>query len=206
MSVEAALERLGRSGSLPYGTPAIVCSVPEMCEITDALGVSEYLVKPVSREQLAAALDRVHLSGNTILIVDDEPEALRLFRRMLTSLGRDYRVLRARDGEEAMTILQRTRPDVILLDLVMPNMDGFRLLAAKNQDPALRDIPVIVISARDPAGQPIVSNALAVMRGGGLSVPRLLACIEALTAILSTAGPIGDPGLKAVPADGPVYE
>jgi len=128
------------------------------------------------------------LQGKTILVVDDEPEALRLFRRMLASTGRGYRVLRAANGRQALAILRSERPDAILLDLVMPEMDGFQLLAAKNADPALRDIPVVAISARDPAGQPILSNALAVTRGGGLSTPQLLACIEALSRILSPAG------------------
>jgi len=192
MSVGEALRRLNQSAALPYGVPVIVCSVPGAYEAADTLGVSDYLVKPVSRDALLAALDRLNLRGGTILIVDDEPEALRLFRRMLASSGRGYRVLRAGDGQEAMNILRRERPDVILLDLIMPNMDGFQLLEAKSQDPALRDIPVVVISARDPAGQPIVSKALAVTRGGGLSVPRLLACVEAITRILSTAVRTGD--------------
>jgi CheY-like chemotaxis protein len=122
------------------------------------------------------------------LIVDDEPDALQLFGRMLALPGRGYRVLLARDGREAMGILEQYRPDAILLDLVMPNMDGFQLLEARKGDPALRDIPVVVISARDPAGQPIVSSALAVTRGGGLSVRQLLASIEAVGEILSTTG------------------
>jgi CheY-like chemotaxis protein len=75
----------------------------------------------------------------------------------------------------------------------MPEMNGFQLLAAKNEDPALRDIPVVVISARDPAGQLIVSDSLTVTRGGGLSVPQLLASIEALSRILAPAGWPGGP-------------
>ncbi len=183
-SVAGALQRLGDAAALPPGTPAILCSLPGVPEAADALGVSDYLVKPISRERLLAALERLALQGKTVLVVDDEPEALRLFWRMLASSDADYRVLTAANGEQALRLLRGERPDVMLLDLVMPGMDGFWLLEARSQDPALRDIPVIVTSARDPAGQPIVSSALAVTQGGGLAVHEVLGCIEALIRIL----------------------
>ena len=125
------------------------------------------------------------VAAKRILVVDDEPEASRLYLRMFASAGRRYRVLRATDGQQAMRILHEQRPDAVLLDLVMPEMDGFRLLEAKSQDPDLCDIPVIVISARDPAGQPIVSRSLAVTRVGGISASQLLECIAGLTTVLS---------------------
>jgi CheY-like chemotaxis protein len=112
---------------------------------------------------------------------------------MLASSGQGYRVLRARNGEEALNILRERRPDVILLDLVMPKLDGFQLLEAKSQDPALSNIPVIVLSARDPAGQPIVSNALAITQKGGLSMHHLLAYIKMTGQVLSIAAPSADP-------------
>ncbi len=187
-SVTESLQRLLDTTALPYGTPAIVCSVPGSPETAGALGVSSYLVKPVSREALLTALDQLQTPVRTLLVVDDEPEVQRLLRRMLASAGRGYRVLRAADGEQALSILGRQRPDAILLDLAMQNMDGFQFLAAKDADPTIRDIPTIVLSARDPIGQPVVSNALAASCGGGLSVGQVLGCIEALTHILSTTG------------------
>ncbi|MBN1399219.1 MAG: response regulator, partial [Anaerolineae bacterium] len=175
-----------RSASLPFGTPAIICSIPGLHEMIRAYGVSDYLVKPISRESLLATLAQVNGAVETVLIVDDEPEALRLFQRMLHSAERPYRVLTATNGEEALQWIKRERPDVILLDLVMPEMDGYRLLNLRNADPDLRHIPVIIISARDPAGQPIVSNAFSLVCGGGLSMAQLLAFVEAVTSI---AGP-----------------
>lgn len=189
----AALQRLSLTAALPYGTPAIVCSVPGTQEAAGTLGVSDYLVKPVARDVLLAALDRVSPEGRTVLVADDDPEALRLFWRMLASSPRGYRVVAAGDGQRALRMLRELRPAVLLLDLVMPGMDGFQLLAAKRDDPAIRDIPVIVLSARDPAGQPIVANGVAATRAGGLSVAQLLAAIRSLTAILATAGQAGDP-------------
>jgi len=189
------------TSSLPYNTPAIVCSIPEIGETAGALGVSQYLIKPISRDTLLDALDGLDLSGKTVLIVDDEPDAVRLFRRILVSSGRGYRVLRAFDGKQALNILREQRPDAMLLDLVMPGMDGFQLLAEKRRDPALHDIPVVVISARDPVGQLIVSNGLAITQGGGLSMNKLLLCIDAITGILSEPAQSRDPAPTRGPAD-----
>jgi len=196
-----ALQRINESAKLPYGVPAIVCAIPGAEQAAGALGAFDYLVKPISREALLGALDRLPHEVRTVLVVDDEPDALQLFGRMLTTGDRDYRVLRADNSRQALEILRQERPDVILLDLVMPEMDGSQFLAVKSQEPAWRDIPVILISARDPLGQPIVSNALAVSCRDGLSAERLLSCIEALTAILSRSGLPGDLGRREAPAD-----
>ncbi len=196
-SVPESLQRLVHSSPLPYGTPAIICSVPGPSDAADALGADGYLVKPVSKEALLAAMERLGLEGKKILVVDDDPEALQLFRRLLGSAQDGYRVLRASDGQRALDIMRSERPAALLLDLVMPGMDGFQLLAAKNEDPDLRGIPALVISARDPTGQPIITSALAVTRGGGLSMPQLLACIEALGRILGTMREAGEIKRKA---------
>ena len=178
LAVAETLERVRQSSILPDGTPALVCSLPGEEEAALALGVAGYLVKPVSREGLLAELDRLQLRSGTVLIVDDEIEAIRLFWRMLTATGRSYRVLTATSAEAALNILRRERPDVILMDLVMPGTDGFQLLARRNEEEAWRDVPVIVLSARDPAGHPIMASALGLTCAGGLAVPRLLAYIQ----------------------------
>jgi CheY-like chemotaxis protein len=192
-----ALRRLDESAGLPYDVPVFVCSVPGAEKVAGDLGVADYLVKPISRERLLEALDQMELKGKTVLVVDDEPDALQLFWRMLASAGRGYRVLTAADGKEAMRLLHTQRPDAMLVDLVMPEMDGFQLLAAKNEDPTLRDVPAIVTSARDPFGQPIVSKALAVTRGGGVSTTQLLDSIKVLTQILAPTNQPGDPARTA---------
>lgn len=183
--VGECLQALEQSITLPYGTPAILCSIPGLQDSAGVLGVSGYLVKPVAHQALFALIDSLPIQGKTVLLVDDEPDALRLFQRMLISSGRGYRVLRATNGRQAKELLRTQHPHLIILDLVMPEMDGFQLLIEKNRDPSLRDIPAIVVSARDPVGQPIVSQSLAVLRGGGISIHRLLATIEAMIKVLS---------------------
>ena len=184
-SVGEDLQRMERDSALPAGLPVFVCSVPGKRDAAESLGVADYLVKPISRDDLLAVLDRLELAASTILIVDDEPDVLRLFRRMLASAERDYRVLRATSGQQARDMMRQEKPDVVLTDLIMPDMDGFQLIAEMREDPALRDVPVVVTSARDPLGQPIVSKSLAVMRGDGIAAPQLLAAIESLVKTLS---------------------
>ena len=162
------------------------------------MGVAGILIKPITRQKLLENLEQLHILEGTVLIVDDEPDALQLFGRMLASSGRNYRVLLARDGLDALHILEECRPDVILLDLVMPNMNGFQLLELRGQKPELQGIPIIVISARNPAGHPVVSQGLAVTQAEGLSVRQLMACIQALSQILSVTGTSADPGQPEV--------
>ncbi|MCS7222693.1 MAG: ATP-binding protein [Anaerolineae bacterium] len=185
MTLADALGQAAKLGALPYDIPVLFCAVPGMEQAADALGASEYLVKPVTREALLTALKHVNGKAKKVLVVDDEPDALQLFSRMLAEAGQGYRVLRAESAQQALQILRHERPDVVLLDLVMPEMDGFEFLAAKEKDPILKGIPVILISARDPLGQPIVSSGLAVTCRSGLSVQQLLSSIEVLIGTLA---------------------
>lgn len=83
-------------------------------------------------------------NSGTVLVVDDSPEALSLINDTLESAG--YDVLVALEGNQALTIVKRIRPDMILLDAVMPNMDGFETCARLKENPELADIPVIFMT------------------------------------------------------------
>jgi signal transduction histidine kinase/DNA-binding response OmpR family regulator len=188
-------------GSLPPGVMLLACSIPSGEVDSQALGLSDYLVKPVQPAALRAALGRLPRPPRTVLVVDDDGEMQQLYRRMLSAGSEELSVLRAENGLQALDILAFTQPDVILLDMVMPEMDGFAFLGAKNRNPAWASIPVIMISARDPSGQPIVSSSLTVTRHDGLSAQQLLACITALLAVFSPEGfqtclnsPVAPPG------------
>ncbi len=198
-SIEETLHSLDAAAILPENVPAIVCSLPDLRQASERLGVHDLLVKPISREMLREALERLQLAQGTILIVDDEPDALHLFGRIIASFDADYRVLLARDGHEAMDILDECRPDLILLDLVMPNMDGFQFLNKRQQDPRLQDIPVLVISARDPSGGPIVSKGIAITRKGGFSTQELLAHVRSVVKGDSTSSSTGQAAAKGPP-------
>jgi CheY-like chemotaxis protein len=209
--VEAALEQIGRSPSqalivnmlasvspemtarikdMPFGTPIIECWVPGDNEPSERLGVKRYLTKPVKRDELLDAIAQVGDHVRTILLVDDQPEVLQLFGRMLASSDRAFTVIRAKNGQHALEVLSRRKPDLMLLDLVMPEVDGFEVLRLKNLDETIRDIPVIIVSANDPSGTPIISNQLNVHRSEGFSAREFLACIQAVSEVFSPkAGP-----------------
>jgi CheY-like chemotaxis protein len=118
-----------------------------------ALGAADYLVKPIHRKQLLALLDRylpprarLATTAPSLLIVEDDHATREILRRMLEPFG--YHVVEARHGREALRELAGAPPDLILLDLMMPEMDGFDLLTSIRSNPQLSDIPVIIITAK----------------------------------------------------------
>lgn len=81
-----------------------------------------------------------------VLIADDKPEVVELVR--VTLEGEDYQVIDAFDGEEALRKTTKEKPDLIILDVVMPKMDGYEVLGNIKKDPKTKDIPVIMLSAK----------------------------------------------------------
>ncbi len=193
----ATLAALQANPALPVGAPVLLCTLAAGEAPAESPGVHRRLVKPVSRQALLEAAHSLGIEAGVVLIVDDEPDALQLFGRMLSSSGAHFRILQARDGREALAILQDVRPDLILLDLVMPNLDGFQLLQIKAADASLCDIPVIVLSAQDATRQPILAGALAFTRGGGLSAAHLLTGIQFTARLLGFDSPTTAPALAA---------
>ena len=112
------------------------------------LGANDYLVKPLDREQMRRALRRVcELDIGRLLLVDDEATTRDAVRRMLERDG--WTVDVAADGAEALGVIRREKPDAIVLDLLMPGMDGFEFLSALRSENAWREVPVIVLTAKD---------------------------------------------------------
>jgi signal transduction histidine kinase/CheY-like chemotaxis protein len=113
------------------------------------LGVADYVVKPVQRKRLAAILSRFGRpkSDSPILVVDDDASSRELLRRMLST--ERWPVVEAEDGRVALEQIAETRPALILLDLIMPEMDGFQLIEELREQEATRDIPVVVVTGKD---------------------------------------------------------
>ncbi len=113
-----------------------------------ALGAADYLVKPVDRSKLVATLTGI--CGSTAgraLLVDDDETVRRNVCQALEPIG--WKVAEAENGQAAVEALTAARPDVIILDLMMPKMDGFQFLDELRGRPAWQDIPVVVITAKD---------------------------------------------------------
>lgn len=131
------------------GIPVIIVTFLEEPRHGFALGAADYIVKPIAWEDLIVAVQKVTHglpSSNPVLVVDDDADVRELFRR---TLARDnMSVVEAANGAEALQQLRGQKPSVILLDLMMPVMDGFEFIAEFNCHPEWRDIPVIVITAK----------------------------------------------------------
>jgi len=166
------------------GTPIIGCSVPHGVERAIALGAWGYLVKPVTRADLERAIQAAGKHVRRVLIVDDDPDALQLFSRMLLVCDSALEVVTASSGAEALDKLHRTPPDLVLLDIVMPDMDGWQVLEAMARDGEIQKVPTFFVSAQDPTEQPPTSRFLLVTMDDGLSLSQLLRCSLEIPALL----------------------
>ena len=130
--------------------PVIVCSIIEEQEKGFNLGAADYLVKPILEDDMLNALDHLNMDGSIrdVLIVDDDPNDLRLMGRMLSEHGRYHPTL-AEGGRKGWESILAHKPQAIILDLFMPDMDGFSILEKIYSSNSLRDIPVIIVSGGD---------------------------------------------------------
>jgi CheY-like chemotaxis protein len=128
--------------------PVIMLTIVENRNLGFALGAAEYLTKPIDRDRLASVILRYRRnSGALALVVDDEPDQREIVRRMLEAEG--WNVEEATNGRDALVRLERAAPALILLDVIMPEMDGFEFLHEIAQQETWKTIPVIVITAKD---------------------------------------------------------
>jgi CheY-like chemotaxis protein len=130
--------------------PVIVCSIVADKEQGISLGAADYLVKPILEDDLVSALDRLDRQDtgpHKVLIVDDHSGDRNLLRRMIEA-QEGYEILEAAGGQEAITLVRTERPHIIILDLMMPDLDGFAVLESIKADKATRSIPVIVVTAK----------------------------------------------------------
>ena len=156
--------------------PVLLLSVVDQKDLGYRLGAADYLLKPFERDDLLAALHRVAPSCRRLLVVDDDPHVADLVRQSLED--EPYQIDAAGDGVAALEAIAQRRPDVILLDLLMPRMDGFEVIASLQQDAERRDIPVIVLTAKILTRQErraLKEHALAVIQKGALDRDALMA-------------------------------
>ncbi len=167
-----ALKEIKRS-ELLAGVPVFFYSTSQ---IDGALLELDYLTKPIEISELTKALDQhwllpdAHHVTRTILVVDDEPGTLEMHARMVQSHSSHNRVVKARSGKEALEILHREIVDLVVLDLHMPEMDGFEVLAEMRTLESVRNIPVIVVTGKALTETDMgrLTEGVAVVLGKGL--------------------------------------
>ncbi len=183
--------RLEQTTATAEGIPILFCTLRGGRETIERLGVADYLDKPISRERLAQTLARCCPGdvARTILVVDDDPNTVRLLARMIRSVAPRDRIVRAHGGHDALVRMSAERPDLVFLDLLMPDLDGYAVLERMREDEVLARIPVVVVTAKGLEDDAIVGDVLALARSGGVPAGDLLRCLQGLLDNLSVATP-----------------
>ena len=133
--------------------PIIIVSIIDEKNLGFSLGAVDYFVKPVNKEELLEAMDRVRLQSHgdgkppKVLIIDDDRAATDLVEVILSNEG--YQVLKAHQGKEGLELATREKPDVIILDLIMPEMSGVNVAYHLKHHPTTRTIPIIVLTSME---------------------------------------------------------
>jgi len=160
--------------------PVVMVSIVDKKPLGYQLGAADYLVKPLEEDQVLASLERLkHANGGVspkhVLVVDDDPDVISMVTQLLE--GRQFRVQAAADGLEALGAITQSRPDVVLLDLMMPKLDGFEVIERLRENPAWGDIPIVVLTAKTlnrEEAESLQRSASAVILKQGLEGEQLL--------------------------------
>jgi len=139
------------------GIPVLVVTIVEDQRLVFALGASDYLGKPYDRGALIAKIHRLlpRLEGKRVLVVDDDAEARTMLAKILNEERAD--VVLATGGDEAMSLIAQAPPDLVLLDLMMPGMSGFEMVARLRAQPAGASIPVMIVSAKELTAEDVLT-------------------------------------------------
>jgi CheY-like chemotaxis protein len=134
--------------------PVVIVSIVDNRDFGLVLGAVDYLVKPIDHERLRAVLQGLdglrpsgEPGGGTVLVVDDDPALRDILGSLLSEDG--WRVATAGDGEAALAAVEHERPTAMVLDLMMPRVDGFQVLQTLRERPATRDLPIIIVTAKE---------------------------------------------------------
>jgi len=161
--------------------PVIMVSMVDNKNMGYSLGAADYLTKPIERDRLMTILNKYRKeTGNadaalSILVVDDDPAVRQLMRRILEKEG--HTVIEAENGRRGLERLAKGIPSLILLDLMMPEMDGFEFVAELRKHAAWRNVPVIVVSAKHLSAEEWLQLSGAVqkiLQKGAYSIDTLL--------------------------------
>ncbi len=203
-------ERSGSDALLPNellhrwpGVPWIVCSLPGLAGRPSLNGLSDYLVKPISRHKLAEALQRLGKDIRRILIVEDEAPMREFLTTALATTRPQCRVLEAESGQQALRLISELPPDVILLDLTLPDVDGIELagrIHALNGGQA----PIIAVTARDhPAEErPDAPDCIYCTRMGRFNQREMERLLNAMLEALAPGATPGSPPATPSPTAG----
>jgi signal transduction histidine kinase/DNA-binding response OmpR family regulator len=174
--------------------PVVVLSILDDRDVGYTLGAADYLTKPIDRDRLLTVLRRhcPHQGAAPILVVDDEAATRDMLRRLLEREG--WSVTEAPNGRVGLERLAEQVPALMLLDLMMPEMDGFELIAAVRQRPEWLTIPIVVVTAKEISEaerRQLNGGVVRVIKKGASTREELLAEVRSLLARAAVRPPEG---------------
>jgi signal transduction histidine kinase/CheY-like chemotaxis protein len=165
--------------------PVVLLTIVSDKNLGYSLGAADYLVKPINRERLAAVLRKYRSTDGSqpplLLVVEDDEPSREMACRLLAGMG--FEVAEAANGHEGLTRLQERVPNAILLDLMMPEMDGFQFLEEIRRHEAWRGIPVVVLSSKELTSEDrnrLNGRVLQILEKGATSRDDLLNAVRRL--------------------------
>lgn len=167
--------------SLDLSIPVVTCSLPSTTQMVRTLGAAACLSKPVLPQQLIEQL-QPYADIKTLLVIDDDVGVVQLVQRSLENSHPHLLIQRAYNGEQACEMMKTARPDLVMLDLVMPGMSGFDVITVMKDDPELRHIPIILLTATKYISSDTETRGeLRIHRHGGLKPMEVLRLLSMIT-------------------------
>ncbi len=174
--------------------PVILVSIVDKKDMGFQLGAADYLVKPLDETAILKALERLpkpkdDRTSRRLLVVDDDPNVAEMVRQLLGDTG--YLIESAGDGEQALQSIRLSLPDVILLDLLMPRLDGFGLLGELGKNPEYKAIPIVVLTAKTLTAaerELLQTSVVKVIEKNGLKREMLVQDIQHILSRLESPG------------------
>jgi CheY-like chemotaxis protein/signal transduction histidine kinase/HAMP domain-containing protein len=164
--------------------PVIVVSVTDEKSTGFALGAVGFIQKPIDKNELIAAIKEINKSTHTVMIVDDNEQEIKQMSKIIEA--EQMKPIWARNGKECLEIIEKHKPDVLILDLMMPDMDGFEVLEHLRNKNETFDLPVIIATAKDLTREEknkLRGNVSSLLYKSEINHPKL---IEELKKILGT--------------------
>ncbi len=167
----------------PLPVPLLFCPLPGPKQSQQALQVNHYLQKPITTNALQAALAKIVPQARRLLIVDDNPSAVRMLEQMVKSGERSYQIFRAYSGRDALARILAQPPDALILDLVMPDGDGYWLIDALRENPETAKLPIIVATGQ-AVEETWEGGAITITSEAGFSPTETLNYLQALISVI----------------------
>jgi signal transduction histidine kinase/DNA-binding response OmpR family regulator len=166
---------------LPANASVVTCPLPGKRRLASGVGSFDYLTKPVTRQDLLSAIARLPCAPERVLVVDDDPNIVLMLGRMLKAGNPATQVFEAFSGSQALEITSSQHPDLVLLDLLMPEMNGYEYLHEVSRNDQIAATPVIIISARGLEEEALpITGELRLGREAGFSITEVLSLVQVL--------------------------